>query len=275
MRTRLRIGLCIGLRAMTLGTLSKAVLAQVGAMGLVLIALNLGVLGRLPSIWWLIVLQSVLSALIAWGLKSDRWWLIIHAIFPLAVAAASQWQLASGWYLAAFVVLLLVFGPTVRNRVPLYLSNEKTAAALSRFLDQHGWGKDSAADASAPVLDVGSGTGTMVTLLARTNPQHRIEGIEGAWLPYLISRIACAGLSNASVRQGDFWSQHLAPYPVVYAFLSTEPMPRLWEKARREMAPGAFLISNSFQVPDQAPFAVIQVDDARQTELFVYRIARD
>lgn len=241
-------------------------------MGAVLLALNLGLFGRAPSLGWLVLLQSVLSALMAWALKSDRWWLIIHAIFPLAVAAASQLQLASGWYLAAFVILLLIFGPTVRNRVPLYLSNEKTAAALSAFLDQHLLGAADAKPTSARLLDCGSGTGTMVKLLARANPLHRIEGIEGAWLPYLISRIACAGLSNASIVQGDFWSKNLGPYPAVYAFLSTEPMPRLWNKARREMAPGTFLISNSFEVPDQTPFAVIQVQDSRQTELFVYQI---
>lgn len=257
---------------MRLGTLSKAVLAQVGAMGAVLFALNLGLFGRAPSLWWLVLLQSVLSALIAWAMKSDRWWLIIHAVFPLAVAVASQLQLASGWYLAAFVILVLIFGPTVRNRVPLYLSNDKTAAALSVFLDQHVSGRADANSTAARLLDCGSGTGTMVKLLARANPLHRIEGIEGAWLPYLISRIACAGLSNASIVQGDFWSKDLGPYPAVYAFLSTEPMPRLWDKARREMAPGAFLISNSFEVPDQRPFAVIRVDDSRQTKLLVYQI---
>ncbi len=241
-------------------------------MATVLLALNLGLFGRPPSLWWLIVAQSVLSTLLAWRLKSDCWWLVIHAVFPLAVAAASQLQLASGWYLAAFVTLLLVFGPTVRNRVPLYLSNEKTAQALTTFLNQEVFRPAGHAGESETVLDCGSGTGTMLKLLARENPLHSFVGIEGAWLPYLLSRLACAGRPNVAIALGNFWSKSLAPYRAVYAFLSTEPMPRLWEKAKREMLPGAFLISNSFQVPGQAPYTVIVVDDARQTELFVYRV---
>jgi hypothetical protein len=38
------------------------------------------------------------------------------------------------------------------------------------------------------------------------------------------------------------------------------------------MAPGSFLISNSFQVPGVTPHTVLLVDDDRQTELFVYKI---
>ncbi len=63
----------------------------------------------------------------------------------------------------------------------------------------------------------------------------------------------------------------MGDYDVVYAFLSPAPMPRLWEKAGIEMAPGAMLISNSFVVPDVAPVAVITVDDRRATRLYVYR----
>ena len=250
------------------GPLTKAVASQVMAMVAVLVALNLGFFGQRPSIWWLVVAQSAVATAVAWWIKSDRWWLVIHAAFPLAVALASQWQIHSGWYLAAFVLLLLVFGPTVRNRVPLYLSNQKTAAVLSEFLNQHVF----AAPEQRTVLDVGSGTGTMVKLLALAHPLHRVRGIEGAWIPYAMSRVACAALPNAEVMRGDFWAHRLDPYPAVYAFLSTEPMPRLWQKARAEMVPGSFLISNSFQVPGIEPFAVLAVDDARQTEPFVYQI---
>ncbi|MBU3723982.1 MAG: class I SAM-dependent methyltransferase [Burkholderiaceae bacterium] len=255
-----------------LGTLSKALLAQVGAMGVVLLALNLGLLGNTPFIGWLVLMQSGIATIFAWLLKSDRWWLIIHAVFPVALALASRLQLDSAWYLAGFVVLLLVFGPTVRTRVPLYLSNQTTAAALTGFLKPHVFDLGPDPGAQKTVLDFGSGTGSMLKHLARDHPLHRFEGIEGAWLPYLVSRLACAGLSNVVIKQGDFWSKSLTPYCAVYAFLSTEPMPRLWEKAKREMTPGSFLISNSFQVPGQTPTKVICVDDARQTELFVYRL---
>jgi hypothetical protein len=49
-------------------------------------------------------------------------------------------------------------------------------------------------------------------------------------------------------------------------------MPRLWEKAKQEMSQGAFLISNSFVVPNVKPQQTLSVNDDRQTMLYVYRI---
>jgi len=81
-----------------------------------------------------------------------------------------------------------------------------------------------------------------------------------------------AGLGNCEWRWGDLWRTELSAYDVVYAFLSPVPMAALWEKAQREMRPGTLFISNSFAVPDVAAEQVIEVDDARQTRLFCYRL---
>jgi hypothetical protein len=81
-----------------------------------------------------------------------------------------------------------------------------------------------------------------------------------------------AGISNIQLMRGSFWDLDLSPYAVVYAFLSTEPMPKLWQKACREMQPGAVLISNSFRVPGVEPSQVLLVNDERETELLVYRV---
>jgi len=59
---------------------------------------------------------------------------------------------------------------------------------------------------------------------------------------------------------------------VVYAFLSTEPMSRLWQKVAQEMRPGSVFVSNSFQVPDVEPTSVVVVNDSRQTHLYFYAI---
>lgn len=254
-----------------LGTLSKALLSQVIAMALVLGLMAIGALGQTPSLWILVASQAVLACGSAWLLRSDAWWLWIHGLFPVAVALANTLEIHSGWYLAAFIVLVLIFGPTVRNRVPLYLSNQQTVQAVSDLLSAEIF----KSGPSVSVLDIGSGTGTMTISLARLHPEHQFDGIEGAWMPYLISKMKALGLANTRLIHGDFWRHSLAPYPAVYAFLSTEPMPRLWQKACSEMQPGSVLISNSFQVPGVTPERVLQVDDGRQTELLVYRITRD
>ena len=251
-----------------LGPLSKALLSQITAMALVLGLLALGTFGHPPSLAIAVAAQACLALIVAMALRSDRWWLWIHALFPVAVAFANSLQIHSGWYLAAFLVFVLVFGPTVRSRVPLFLSSEKTIAAVSTFLAQEVFTQHP----QARVLDFGSGTGSLPIGLAKRHPERQFDGIEAAWLPYLRSRIQAAGISNVHLLRGSFWDLDLSPYAVVYAFLSTEPMPRLWQKACREMQPGAVLISNSFRVPGVAPSQLLYVNDERETELLVYRI---
>ena len=251
-----------------LGPLSKALLSQITAMALVLGLLALGAFGHPPSLAIAVAAQACFAPIVARALQSDRWWLWIHALFPIAVAIANSLQIHSGWYLAAFLVFVLVFGPTVRSRVPLFLSSEKTIETVSEFLSQEVFVRQP----QARVLDFGSGTGSMPIGLARRHPEQQFDGIEAAWLPYLRSRIRAAGISNIRLMRGSFWDMDLSPYAAVYAFLSTEPMPKLWQKACREMQPGAVLISNSFRVPGVEPSQVFLVNDERETELLVYRI---
>jgi SAM-dependent methyltransferase len=251
-----------------LGPLAKALLSQITAMALVLGLMALGIFGHPPALAVAVAAQAFFAPIIAQFLRSDRWWLWIHGLFPIAVAAANRLQIHSGWYLAAFLLFVLVFGPTVRSRVPLFLSNEKTIQAISEFLSVEVF----AQVPQARVLDFGSGTGGMPIGLAKRHPGQQFDGIEAAWLPYIRSRLQAAGISNVHLMRGNFWDLDLSPYAVVYAFLSTEPMPKLWQKACREMQSGTILISNSFRVPDVAPSQVLQVDDERQTELLVYRI---
>jgi hypothetical protein len=237
-------------------------------MALVLGALALGAFGDPPQFWLAIAAQACCAALIAYWLMSDRWWLWIHALFPIAVAAANSLQIHSGWYLAAFLAFVLVFGPTVRSRVPLFLSSEPAIQAVSEFLAREVF----AQQPDARVLDFGAGTGSMPIGLAKRHPEQFFEGIEAAWLPFLRARLKAGGLSNVRLIRGNFWDLDLSPYAAVYAFLSTEPMPKLWQKACQEMRPGTLLISNSFRVPGVEPSQVLQVADERDTELLIYRI---
>lgn len=222
----------------------------------------------MPSVWIVGVIQALGSVAAATLLRSDRWWLVIHLIFSSAVIVFRQMGVDPTWYLAAFLILLFVFGPSYRSRVPLYLSNQKTVDAVSEWLTQQGFGNKS----DARFLDFGSGTGSMILRLAKRYPDQRFIGVEAAWFPYLVSQLRAIGSSNIEIRRQSFWDISLADTPVVYAFLSTEPMPRLWEKAKQEMSPGTFLISNSFVVPNVKPQQTLAVDDERQTMLYVYRI---
>ncbi len=254
----------------SLGVIGKAVAAQIAGWLIVLAVLFvLANTGRsMPSVWLIGAIQAAGSVAVAYLLRSDRWWLVIHLIFSVAVIVFRQTGVDPTWYLVAFLVLLFVFGPSYRSRVPLYLSNQKTVDAVSDWLHQQGFAEKS----GARFLDFGSGTGSMILGLAKRYPHQQFVGVEAAWFPYLVSRLRAMGSPNMQIRRQSFWDISLADTPVVYAFLSTEPMPRLWDKAKQEMSPGTFLISNSFVVPNVTPQQTLAVDDERKTMLYVYRV---
>jgi SAM-dependent methyltransferase len=208
-------------------------------------------------------IQGVCAAFVAHKLEAPRWWLAIHLAFMPLVAVAYGLGIDPLWYLAVFVVLILVFWRTDKSRVPLYLSNSITADAVLRLLPA----------TPCHVLDLGCGDGRLLRRLARARPDCEFLGIEHAPLPWLWAWLGALGVSNCHIRRGDFWRQSLALFDVVYAFLSPVPMPRLWSKACAEMRPGTLLVSNSFTVPDVATEATVDVDDRRHTRLHCYRPA--
>ncbi|MFA6310777.1 MAG: methyltransferase type 12, partial [Sterolibacterium sp.] len=208
------------------------------------------------------MLQGTCAALVSLAMGAPRWWLPIHCAFLPAVVFASRLDIPPNWYLAAFVLLLLVYWRTDRSRVPLYLSNAMTVQALLRMLPT----------TSCRVIDLGCAHGGLLRRLARARRDCSFVGIEHAPLPWLWARLASLGLPNVQIRYGDFWRLNLAPYDIAYAFLSPVPMPRLMDKARAEMRSGALLISNSFAVPGVTAESVVDVPDRRATRLVCYRL---
>lgn len=240
----------------------KALVAQLVGFGLVAATLVFGLMPADQPLA-LMVFQGGVAAAASLALRADSWWIPIHLGFGPALLLAARLDLHPAWYLAASLLLLLVFGSSFRSQVPLFLSNRDTARVVAELLP---------ADRPIRLLDLGSGTGSMLRQLAVVRPDSRFAGIESALLPYLISRLATRGLPNCDIRHGDFWQARLAEFDVVYAFLSPVPMPRLWRKLKAQMKPGSLLIANSFAVPNAAPERVVDVGDRRGTRLYVYRI---
>jgi len=249
--------------------LRGALIAQLGGAALVLL-LVVG-LGRLTPIdlWQipllLALLQGGIAAMIALKLRAPRWWLMIHLAFLPLVVVVQRLDIPPGWFLAAFILLLLVFWRTDKSRVPLYLTNRATAATLQQLLPA----------TPCRFIDLGCGDGGLLARLAQARPDCEFTGIEHAPLTALLARLRTAGRPNVTIRQGDFWSVPLGHYDVVYAFLSPAPMLELWAKAGKEMTPGALLVSNSFEVPAVDPVQSIDVGDRRNTRLFLYQPARE
>jgi SAM-dependent methyltransferase len=206
------------------------------------------------------LVQGGSVAIASQRLKAPRWWQAIHLAFAPLVVLGMSLALPPAAWLSGFGLLLLIFWRTDKSRVPLYLSNSITAAALVKLLPA----------TPSYVLDAGCGDGGLLRHLARARPDCEFVGIEHAPLTWLWARVLAINLPNVHIRLGDFWKQPLAPFDLVYAFLSPAPMPDFWQKAVEEMKPGCLLVSNSFAVPDVAPENLVELTDRRQTQLYCY-----
>ncbi len=208
----------------------------------------------------LAALQGACAVLVSWRLGEPAWRLPIHAVFMPAAVLVNGLELPVWLWPLGFILLLLVFWRTDRSQVPLFLSNRKCRDSVMELLPA----------SPCRVLDLGCGDGALLRHMARARPDCRFVGIEHAPLPWCWAWLSARGRGNLEIRFGNFWNHSLEGYALVHAFLSPAAMPRLAVKVDNEMTPGARLVSNSFQVPDRQPEAVVDVADRRHTRLHVY-----
>ncbi|WP_031431570.1 hypothetical protein [Methylomicrobium agile] len=248
---------------MRLPVVFSALLAQAGALLAAFLAFKASLLFGLLLPWWgLTLLQSATAVVSSWLFGLPPWWFVIQGLFVPMLLLVSGLNLSPHFFLGGFLLLWLIFFSNAKERVPLYLSNETSCAALASLLPGH---------RPFRFLDLGSGLGGLLARLAEQKPAGRFYGIESAPLPFLVSRLR-SKKSGVYVRYGSFWNENLADYDVVYAFLSPEPMAELWRKAKHEMRAGSLFVSNSFAVPDCAPARIVQLNDARHTRLLIWEM---
>ena len=137
----------------------KALLAQLLGCTAAFAAARSGVLPA--GLWPLVAVQAAAATGAAVALKSAHWWRWIHLGFLPLVVGALQLGIPPGWYLAAFLVFALIYWSSFRTQVPLFLSNRLTAETVAGLLP---------AERPAKLLDLGSGTGSLLRPLARMRP---------------------------------------------------------------------------------------------------------
>jgi len=175
----------------------------------------------------------------------------------------------AGLMLLALGVFSGALGP---SRAPLFLTSRRAALCLARIARCAG---------ATRVADLGAGTGVASFALARALPAAHVVAVEASpvlwlalWLRAQAMYLFSGRLSQGSVKAvgGDLFKLDLAGFDLVYAFLSPAAMGPLVEKARREMRPGALLVSNSFWSPAAPEARLLRLRDTRHTQLFIYRL---
>ncbi len=245
---------------------SKRQIALQGAAVILVLSLAWPYYGwNAASLPWLPLCLAIGSVALAFATMARQawWWRVIHAIFLPMVWLVHSLAIDPGWFLLAFILLLLIYRGALSGQVPLYLTNKETVAALDELLGE---------TESAHFIDLGAGIGSTVRPLAERWPERSFAGVENAPATWLGGRLLSLGQANLDWRWGDFWETSLAEFDMVYAFLSPVPMAELWEKACLEMRPGSLFVSNSFPVPGISPERIIEVDSTPHRELYCYRL---
>ncbi len=206
---------------------------------------------------------GIVASLIGIRFKLAKWWGPILLLLPIALGTSLYFPVPPWVYLACFAVLVIIYWNAAGERVPLYLTNTRTWATIETLVGQD----------AKKFADLGCGVGGGLLYLGRQHPDMIITGIESAPVPYVISklRVRLLGLENIHIRFGDMWTEDLADYDAVYAFLSPEPMSRLYQKVKSEMRTGTTFISNSFAVEGHEPDDIVHVDDSRKTKLLIWK----
>jgi hypothetical protein len=216
------------------------------------------------STFTLVLMQALTAATFSYIAGMASWWRWIHLCFPLSAWVMFQWHIPNEVYLVGFIISLSLFWTTFRTQVPFFPSRPIVWQQVAKIIPQ---------DKSVRLIDIGSGLGDMSMYMAKIRPDSKIEGIEIAPLPWMISYIrAKFRRSTATFKLGDYQALDFANYDVIFAYLSPAAMRMLWDKASQEMRPGSLLISLEFEIPGVAENMRIAGNQNRP-DIFVWKIA--
>lgn len=241
-----------------------AVFIQVSALVIVLlsvIAINSFFAFRFSFVL-LVMMQSAIAVALCSVAKMAVWWRWIHGVFPLAMYVMALFSVPNEVYLIGFLITLSVFWTTFRSQVPFFPSRPIVREKVAELLPKN---------QVARMIDIGSGLGDLSMYIAKEKQNSRVEGIEIAPMPWLISVIrAKLKRSSAYFRLGDYHTLDFGQYELVFAYLSPAAMPALWKKAYQEMQTGSFLVSYEFEIPNVPPHFTIK--DSSHPTIYVWKM---
>ena len=179
--------------------------------------------------------------------------------FPLSYAATGAAAALPAWtWLLPLALLAALYPRKSWNDAPLFPTPRDALRGLP--------GVAPLADA-ARIVDAGCGLGAGLRELHAAYPRAQLIGLEWSRPLALLCAWRCR---FAHVRRADIWADDWSSYAMVYLFQRPESMPRAAQKAARDLAPGAWLVSLEFEIPACRPNAVLRCPDGRS--VFAYRL---
>ncbi len=126
---------------------------------------------------------------------------------------------------------------------------------------------------TGPMVDLGSGWGTLVVALAKKYPHRQVTGYELSLVPWLFSSIRkyVSGLDNLILNRLDFMDADLSDVSVLTCYLFPGGMVSLKDKLGRDNLSDVIIVSSTFALPESNPVKVVRVKDIYRTPIYLYR----
>ena len=215
----------------------------------------------------LVFSQAALASWAAYYFQAAPWWRWIHFIFPIALWGMLKFDVPNEIYLIGFLLTLSIFWSTYRTQVPYYPSRLDVWQRMSQLVTQF----EITHHRTPKVIDIGCGLGGLSLFLAKHHAGIKVEGVEIAPLPWLVSRLrAVVAHSHTKFSLGDYQALDFADYDIIFAYLSPAAMSALWVKAQQEMRSNSLLVSLEFEVPGIEPQQRLP-QKGQNRELFIYQ----
>ena len=206
---------------------------------------------------------------------------------PTDADSLPQWSIYAGAAVAFFNVVVLTVlnesfqlfkGGSGAPFVPI------AAQKLDRlFSSENGCLRDLAGQ-GLHLVDLGSGTGSIVRAAAREGGFARSSGYEiNPWL-YRLSALASLGRPNERLHLVSLWDAPLDDADVVVVYGYPSFIERLGAKLGEELQEGAIVVSNAYEIPDSVAHLHLIDEIAVETppwdpdassSLWLYRVSRE
>lgn len=162
------------------------------------------------------------------------------------------------------LIALSIVWTTLQTGISPMMSSDKACQAMldSMEIPENG-----------PLIDLGSGWGTLVIAVARKYPNQQVIGYELSWFPWMVSIIRkySLHLDNLTLYRKDFKKTELSNASILFCYLFPGGMVDLHKKLKRELFNEILIVSNTFALPSCQPTKTIWLKDIYQTPIYVYQ----
>lgn len=121
------------------------------------------------------------------------------------------------------------------------------------------------------VMDLGSGTGTLLARIRSRYPTVKCIGVEHSFLLVVLSRLRFLFFRHRpQIVHSSFFDPSVVEADVIVGFWITEFMPQLLKKFEEECRPGTIILSNLFRLPPSPQFRESFIPISQRHSVWVY-----